>query len=50
VKRIYPLIFASILMGSMAVAATIGLTGTVRDFKGANEPGGHPSAGFKPAL
>lgn len=26
----------------MATAATIGLTGTIRDFKGVNEPGGHP--------
>ena len=26
----------------MAAAATVNLAGTVRDFKGANEPGGHP--------
>ena len=42
VNRSYHFILASILMGSMATAATIGLTGTIRDFKGVNEPGGHP--------
>ena len=28
-------------MGSVAVASTIDLAGTIRDFKGMNEPGGH---------
>jgi len=42
VKRTYYLIFASILLGSIAPAATIDLTGTIRDFKGVTEAGGHP--------
>ena len=42
VNRTYHFILASILMGSMATAATIDLTGTIRNFKGVNEPGGHP--------
>lgn len=42
VNRTCHFILASILMGSSAAAATIDLTGTIRDFKGVSEPGGHP--------
>ena len=31
------------LAASLAQAATINLTGTIRDFKGRNEVGGHPA-------
>ncbi len=41
-NRASQIIFASILLGSSAAATTIDLTGTIRDFKGINEPGGHP--------
>jgi fibro-slime domain-containing protein len=42
VKRVTRFVFTSILLGSIGSAATVNLAGTIRDFKGANEPGGHP--------